>query len=202
MTGGDVKVAGSGLRGRLLFHRTADVDDVVGDDAESHPTVHSDESLVAAAVETMSPFDDADTALASGAPLLAVAEPTLFLLAFAFEAFGRAIRNADAFDTLRLRGGLILGGVERSVRRHQTRRASQPCLMRFDGCNQQVRIIRSPSVDFVIGDDLILRLLQLHHLAELIGLAGLAFANDFGRRLKQAEELAFTARVAAEDACS
>jgi hypothetical protein len=72
---------------------------------------------------------------------------------------------------------------ECGVRRHQTRRASQPCLMRVDGSDQQVL------------------LLELHHLAELIGLAGLALANDLGRKLKQAEQLAFTAGVAAKHAC-
>src|SRR5262249_50307665 len=51
------------------------------------------------------------------------------------------------------------------------------------------------------GNDLILRLLQFHHLAELGGLAGLAFADDFGRWLEHAEELAFAARIAAEYAC-
>src|ERR1700716_7029 len=44
-------------------------------------------------------------------------------------------------------------------------------------------------------------LLSFHHLTELIGFTGLALASDFGRWLKQAEELAFTARVAAEEAC-
>ena len=37
---------------------------------------------------------------------------------------------------------------------------------------------------------LVFRLLQLHHLAELVGLAGLALANDLGRWLKQIEQLA------------
>jgi hypothetical protein len=64
------------------------------------------------------------------------------MLAFAFEAFGRAIGNADTFDALRLRGGFVFGGVECGVGRHQTRCAPQQCLMRFNGCNQQVRIIR------------------------------------------------------------
>jgi hypothetical protein len=41
----------------------------------------------------------------------------------------------------------------------------------------------------VINDNLVFRLLQLHHLAELVRLAGFALANDFRRRLKQAEEL-------------
>src|SRR6202521_4495025 len=197
-----LKVVSGGSGGCLLFYRAADVDDVVGDDAERDPAVHSDEALVTAAPEAMAPFDHTDASLASGAPFLAVAEPALFLLALAFKAFGGAIGNADAFDAFRLRGGLVLGGVERGVRRHQTRRACQQRLMLLDGGNQQIRIIRAPIVDFVIGDDLVLCLLQFHHLAELVGLASLALANDFGRRLEQAEELAFTARVAAEDAGS
>jgi hypothetical protein len=60
------------------------VDDVVGDDAETHPAVHSDGALVSAAIEAVSPFDDADASLTSGAPFLAVAEPALSLLALAF----------------------------------------------------------------------------------------------------------------------
>src|SRR5271165_4359243 len=73
-------------RSRLLFHHATDVDDVVGDDAETHPAVHSDGALVPAAVEAVSSFDDADASLASGAPFLAVAEPALSLLALAFRA--------------------------------------------------------------------------------------------------------------------
>ena len=52
--------------------------------------------------------------------------------------------------------------------------------MRLNGGDQQLRIIRTLSVDLVIGDDLAFRLLQLHHLSELVGLAGLALANDLG----------------------
>src|ERR1700674_3485525 len=71
--------------GRLdrLVQGAADVDEVVGDDAEANPAFHSGVALVAAAVEAMSAFGDADATLASGAPFLAVAEPALLLLAFA-----------------------------------------------------------------------------------------------------------------------
>ena len=130
------------LRGRLLFHRATDVDDIVGDDAEPDPAVHSDVALVAAAVEAMAPLDHADAPLASGAPLLAVAEPALPLLALALGALGRAIGNADAFDALCLRGRLVLERVECGVRRHQARRAAEQRLMCLDRCDQQIRIIR------------------------------------------------------------
>jgi hypothetical protein len=63
-----------GLRSRLLFKCATDVDDAVGDDAETGPAVHADGALASGAVEAVSPLDDADASLASGAPFLAVAE--------------------------------------------------------------------------------------------------------------------------------
>ena len=53
----------------------ADVDEVVGDDAEPDPALHPVIALVSTAVEAVPAFDDADASLASGAPFLAVAEP-------------------------------------------------------------------------------------------------------------------------------
>ena len=64
------------------------IDEVVGNHPEPDPALHADLAPISAAVETMPPLGDADTALASGAPFLAIAEPTLLLLAFAFGAFG------------------------------------------------------------------------------------------------------------------
>src|SRR5437867_3451820 len=118
---------------RLLFHRAANVDDVVGDDAEANPAVHSVEALVVATIETVSPLDHADATLAAGPPFLASAEPTLLLLAFALGALGGAVGDADAFDAHRFRCCLVPTGVECGVRCHQVRRATQHGLMRFDG---------------------------------------------------------------------
>jgi hypothetical protein len=68
------------LRDGLLFHSSTDVDDIVSGDTKADPAFHSDEALVAATIEAMSPFDHADTALGPGAPFLAVAELALSLL--------------------------------------------------------------------------------------------------------------------------
>ena len=89
--------------------------------------------------------------LASGPPFLAVAEPTLLLFAFALGAFGGAIGDADALDALCLHRHLVLGGVECGICRDQARSATEPCLMGFDGSDQQVRIAGTPIVDFVVG---------------------------------------------------
>ena len=64
------------------------IDEVVGNHAKADPALHPDLTLIPAAGETMPPLDDADAALASGAPFLTIAEPTLLLLAFAFGALG------------------------------------------------------------------------------------------------------------------
>jgi hypothetical protein len=71
----------------VLFHGSADVDDVVCNDAEADPAVHSDEALVAATGEAVAVLDHTDASLASGAPFLAIAEPTLSLLALALGTF-------------------------------------------------------------------------------------------------------------------
>src|SRR6478736_6465744 len=145
---------------------------------------------------------DADASLAAGPPLLAVAEPALPLLTLALGTLGRAVGNADAFYALGSRCCLVLGGVECGIRCHHVRRTPQHCSMRLDGGNQQVRIARTPIIDLVIDHDLVLSLLQLHHLAELVRLACLALADDLRRWLEHAEELAFGVCVAAEDARS
>jgi len=112
------------LRQRLLLHGATNVDDVVGDDAEPDPAVHSDVTFVAAAIEAVASLDHADPILGPGAPFLALAEPALFLLAFAFVAFGRAVGNANALDALCLRGRLVAGGVECGAA--ATRRGARP----------------------------------------------------------------------------
>src|SRR5438445_3113089 len=51
--------------------------------------------------------------------------------------------------------------------------------MRFHGGKQQVLVAGPLLVPLVVGDDLVLRFLQLHQLAKLVGLARLPFAYDF-----------------------
>ena len=87
----------------LFFHCATDVNDVVGDDTEPDPTLHSGIAFVVAAIEPVSPLDHADASLASGPPFLSVAEPALPLLSFALGTLGRTVGNADALDALRVR---------------------------------------------------------------------------------------------------
>jgi len=179
---------------------TADVDEVVGNDAEANPSLHSIEALVSAWAETVSPLGDADPPLGSSSPFLAVAEPALSLLSSALSAFGRAIVDADTFHAPGFRGGLVPGRVECSVRGQQVRYARELGVMDVDRRDEQVAIVGPAGVHFVVDHGLILGFLQLNHLAELVGLAGLTFANDLRRWLEHAEQLSLSPSIAAEDA--
>src|SRR5215471_19821772 len=62
---------------RCLACSSGDRYEIVGDHAESDPTLHSIVALISTAIEAIAPLDHADASFASGAPFLAVAEPTL-----------------------------------------------------------------------------------------------------------------------------
>jgi hypothetical protein len=78
---------------------------------------------------------------------------------------------------------------------------TQLLFMDFDGGNQQCPIVGPFVINFKIDDDLILRFLNLHHLAEFGGLARLAFPNGFRAGLEHAEQLAFIVRIPVEHPC-
>src|SRR6516165_8793441 len=147
----------------------------------------------------MSPFDHTDASLASSAPFLAVAEPAFLLLPFALWALARPIGDAHTLYSHRLRSCFVSAGIERGIRRHQPRNAPELILMSCDGRDQQLGIMGPPGVDFIFGDDLVLRFLQLHHLAELVGLASFALKDDLGRWLEHADNLSFDAGIAAKE---
>jgi len=126
-------------------------------------------------------------ALTSGAPLLSVAEPARLLLALARGALGRAVGDADAPHALAPGGRLVLAGVEAGVSRQEVWRASKHGDVRVERGKQQVVIAGPAVIDLIVDDDLVLRLLELDHLAELGRLGRLALADDLGRWLEQGE---------------
>ena len=66
----------------------AEIDEIVGDDSEPDPALHSIVAGIPASVETVATLAHADAALTPGAPSLATAEPAFFLLALAVGAVG------------------------------------------------------------------------------------------------------------------
>ena len=100
---------------RRFRQGAAEVDQVVGDDAEPDPALHTIITFVSAAGEAVPALDDADAALATGSPFLAVAEPALLLLASAFVTLGGTVGDADALDASGPCRGLVLLGIECGV---------------------------------------------------------------------------------------
>jgi len=64
--------------------------------------------------------------------------------------------------------------------------------------NRWAAPLRFSAIHFVVDNDLVLGLLDFHHLAEFVGLARLTLANDFGGVLEDTDQLAFGSSVAPE----
>lgn len=99
----------------LLIDGSPDVDEIIRDHAQSDPPLHSVHALIAAAVETVPPFQHANASFAAGSPLLSLFEPAFLLLAFEFGAFGGATGNGNTFHTFLLRDGYIPGRIESGI---------------------------------------------------------------------------------------
>src|SRR6516165_3606460 len=178
------------LRGRPSGDQNGEVDEVIGDDRKANPAFHAVVATIAAALEAMPTLADADASLASGTPSLSVAEPTLLLLTLAADTLAAVVGDADPLDTSGLCHGLVLARVEPSVSGDQARHAPQLCRVHIDRGDQQIRVMRPLGIDFIIDDDLVLRLLQLHQLAKFGRLGRLALADYLGRWLEDADDLA------------
>ena len=70
-----------------VFDGTANVDQIIGNDAEPGPSVHSVITLIPAAVQSVPSFEYTDASFASGSPLLPLLEPASALLLLARHAF-------------------------------------------------------------------------------------------------------------------
>src|ERR1035438_5927305 len=152
----------------------AHMDKVVGDHPETHPTLHSGVSFVETSPQSVPSLENADAPLTTGPPFLSLFEPALPLFPLPFGALRAAVGNADTLDAFFVRFLFIGGRVEGCVTRDQAGRASQLLLVRLDRRNQQRRVVRPLLIHLEGSDDLILAFLDLHHFAELGGLARLA----------------------------
>src|ERR1019366_5340452 len=141
--------------------RDADVDEVIGDDAETYPSRHARLTFVSGSGQSVPPFEQTDSALAAGSPLLAFFKPALLLVLSAGGALCGPVRNGNTFHAHFLSFGFVLRRVESGVASDQIGRAAHEHLMSFDGGNQQIAVTRPLVVNFEVGDDLFLGLLHL-----------------------------------------
>src|ERR1700745_33752 len=109
--------------------RVADVDEVVGDDAQADPTLDAGHAFVAAAVEAGPTLEQTDAAFTASTPLLGVAEPALLLEPLALRAPGGAIGNGDSLDALGLGGILVALREEGGIGGDQVGLATQEFLV-------------------------------------------------------------------------
>src|SRR5271157_5568672 len=86
---------------------TSHVNEVVGDDPEPHPSLHSIGPVVAATCQPVPPLDHADPAFTSRAPLLASLEPALLLPLAPFWAAGAAVGNRNILHPQSMRPFLV-----------------------------------------------------------------------------------------------
>src|SRR5271157_5322106 len=165
------------------------VNEVVGDDPEPHPSPHPVGPMVAATCQPVPPLDHAGPAFTSRAPLLASLEPALLIQLTSFLAACTSVGDRHILHAQSVRPFLVGVRVITRIRRYPSRRPPQLAPMRFHRRQQQVPVTGPLLVYIVMRNDLVLRFLQLHQLAELVGLAGLSLADNLGVRLKQADQL-------------
>src|SRR6266852_5676723 len=82
-----------GHSGPLQRETAPDLDHIIGDHTQSHPTLHAVEPAIQAATHSMSPFQGADAALTSGPPPLSTTKPALSIKSFAFRTLRLLIRH-------------------------------------------------------------------------------------------------------------
>ncbi len=95
-----------GRGGRPAGQDPAEVDEVVGDDAESDPAFHTRLFFIAAAIQSVTALQHTDAAFAPGAPFLRLLEPALLLSLFAFLTARARTGNRHPLHTLIPRPGL------------------------------------------------------------------------------------------------
>src|SRR4051812_15264069 len=186
-------------RVRASFRQAeAHVDEIVGDDAEPNPSLHTVLTTIEAPVQTMPPLKNADPAFASRAPSLAFFEGSFFLMGPPLLAAGVPVGNRNIFYAHFMKALLVGLRVEARIRCHDAWYRACLLLVYLDRVHQKRRVSGPLLIDFEMRDDLALGFLHLHQFAELGGLARLSFADDLGLRFKQAHDLFFELRVPAE----
>src|SRR5471030_1903480 len=98
----------------------------------------------------MPPFEQADSAFASGSPFLPFLEPALLLMLPTRLAFGGPIRNGNTFHPHFQGSGLVLRRIESGIGGNQMGSPSREFLMGCDGGDQQIAVARLLIVDFKV----------------------------------------------------
>src|SRR5262245_7958671 len=148
----------------------------------------------------MTPFEDADTTLTAGAPLLGFLEPAPFLPLFALWALGGLMGDRHTFHAQFLGLGFVGGREKAGIRGDHLRGMPELLDMPLNRRREQGRVIGALIEHFVVSDDLVFGFLDLDQFPKLIWFAGLAFADHLGLWFENTDDLALWPRIAAEHA--
>src|SRR5688500_16011164 len=99
--------AASGFSCSRRRQRIAHVNQGIGENAQSYPSLHPVLASIAAAVESMPPLEYTDPAFAASPPALRFLEPSGLIFYFALDATGASVRDGNPFHTLFLRGSFL-----------------------------------------------------------------------------------------------
>src|SRR5207247_6909880 len=131
----------------------------------------------------------ADAPFATDASLLSLVELARLLSFSLLHTLGAKKRTGDLCNSQLLRRRFVGGREKSGVAGRHARHHAEPLLMLFHRWDQQGRV-RGPFIINLVGDDdLVFRLLNFDHFAELGGLARFSFADDFAGVLKQTDYL-------------
>src|SRR5215470_6505328 len=142
----------------------------------------------------MASLQHANATFTASPPLLTLAEPAPLLMPSALLAACAPIGNRDPFDPQGLHRSFVLLRVEGRVGGYQLWAPPQSRLMLLHRAHQHFRITRPRRVHFVVGDNLMLRFLQLDQFAELRWLVRFPLADNLRLRLKHTHNLLFRLR--------
>src|SRR5262245_53923757 len=91
------------------------VDQIVGDHAESNPSIHSVLATIATPIQSVSPLQDADSTFTARLPLLGLSKPSRLLHSAKQKILRRPVRNRDVFHAHLLDSSLLSWRMKRCV---------------------------------------------------------------------------------------
>src|SRR2546428_7777952 len=153
---------------------------VIGDDSEPHPALHPTLAVVSAPTEPMTALERADPSFAPRAPAESRAGNPRALLA-------GLPRQHDVLDPAVLRRAFIRARGEAAVGDGELRGAIEERHVTIQGGRPEGALRLAALTHRVVGDELRLRLLDLHEPPELGGLGQLALPDDLSVRLEETD---------------
>src|SRR5437867_5632318 len=170
------------------WSRSGEGEQIVGDHAQPDPPLHAARASVPAPPHPVPTFERADASFTAGAPAEGGPSGARALLA-------GLTRQHDVPDAAGVRGALVAARGKAAVGDGQVRRMVEERDVAIQRGLPEGALRLTSLTDRVVGDELRLGLLDFHQSPELGRLGQLAFADDLGMRLEEADHLAREVRI-------